>query len=55
VSDDTRKKIVLALEALLDFESWARMRELYGLSFDEASAVWVKSIDRLLPQAPSEP
>jgi len=55
VSDDTRKKIVLALEALLDFESWARMRELYGLSFDEASAVWVKSIDRLLPTASSGP
>jgi AcrR family transcriptional regulator len=55
VSDDTRKKIVLALEALLDFESWARMRELYGLSFDEASAVWVKSIDRLLPATPGVP
>jgi len=31
------------------------MRELYGLSFDEASAVWVKSIDRLLPTASSGP
>jgi hypothetical protein len=25
------------------------MRELYGLSFEEACAVWVKAIDRLLP------
>jgi AcrR family transcriptional regulator len=49
-SDAERKKIMLALESLLDFESWARMRELYGLSFEEASAVWVKAIDRLLPQ-----
>ena len=37
VSDDVRKKTMLALEAMLDFESWARMRELYGLSFDQAS------------------
>jgi AcrR family transcriptional regulator len=53
VSDDVRKKIMLALEALLDFESWARMRELYGLSFDQASGVWVKAIDRLLPPTPA--
>jgi AcrR family transcriptional regulator len=53
VSDDVRKKIMLALESLLDFESWARMRELYGLSFEDACAVWVKAIDRLLPQAPA--
>jgi AcrR family transcriptional regulator len=53
VSDEVRKKIVLALEALVDFESWARMRELYGLSFEQASAVWVKAIDRLLPATPA--
>jgi AcrR family transcriptional regulator len=55
VDDDVRKKIVLALEALLDFESWARMRELHGLSFEEAAAVWMKSIDRLLPPTPDGP
>jgi len=55
VSDDVRKKITLALESLLDFESWARMRELYGLSFEQASGVWVKAIDRLLPQTPADP
>ena len=53
VSDDVRKKIMLSLEALLDFESWARMRELYGLSFEQASGVWVKAVDRLLPQTPA--
>jgi AcrR family transcriptional regulator len=52
VSDDVRRKIMLALEAVLDFESWARMRELYGLSFEQASAVWVKAVDRLLPATP---
>ena len=53
VSDDVRRKTMLALEALLDFESWARMRELYGLSFDQASGVWMKAIDRLLPPTPA--
>jgi len=53
VADAVRKKTMLALEALMDFESWARMRELYGLSFEEASAVWVKAIDRLLPPTPA--
>ena len=51
--DDVRRKTMLALEALLDFESWARMRELYGLSFDQASGVWMKAIDRLLPPTPA--
>jgi AcrR family transcriptional regulator len=48
-----RKQIVIALEALTDMESWARMRELFKLSFDDACAVWIKAIDRLLPTAPA--
>ncbi len=51
--DPDRKKTMLALEAITDFESWARMRELYGLSVEEASTVWVRAIDRLLPEVPS--
>ena len=51
--DSDRRKTMLALEALTDFESWARMRELYGLSFDEACGVWIRAIDRMLPQTPS--
>jgi AcrR family transcriptional regulator len=53
LSDGDRRKTVLALEALVDFESWARMRELYGLSFEEACTVWIRAIDRLLPTPPS--
>ena len=53
VSDDRRRKIMLALESLLDFESWARMRELYGLSFEEACGVWIRAIDRMLPPTPA--
>jgi AcrR family transcriptional regulator len=51
LSEGDCRKIILALEALTDFESWARMREVWGLSVDQASAVWVRAIDRLLPAA----
>jgi len=54
VSDEVRKKIMLALEALLDFESWARMREMHGLTFEQACDVWIKVIDRLLPPTPAD-
>jgi AcrR family transcriptional regulator len=53
MADADRKKIMLALESITAFESWARMRELYGLSVEEASAVWARAIDRLLPEASS--
>lgn len=53
MADSDRKKVVLALEAITAFESWERMRELHGLSVDDASAVWVRAIDRLLPEASS--
>lgn len=49
LGDRERRHIVLAMEALIDFESWARMREQFGLSFEEACDVWVRAIDRLLP------
>lgn len=47
-----RRQTVLAIEALVDFESWARMRELFGLEFSEACDVWIHAIDRLLPPTP---
>ncbi len=48
-----RKYLLIALEAITDMESWARMRELYGLPFDEACAVWIRAIDRMLPSTPA--
>ena len=48
-----RRYMLIALEAITDMESWARMRELYGLSFEEACAVWIRAIDRLLPPTPA--
>lgn len=50
--EEERRQLLIALEALTDFESWARMREQHGLSFDEACEVWIHAIDRLLPTTP---
>jgi AcrR family transcriptional regulator len=47
-----RRHVLIALEALTDVESWARMREFFGLSFEEACLVWRQAIDRLLPPTP---
>lgn len=47
-----RRQTVLALEALVDFESWARLRQHFALSFEEACGVWTRAIDRLLPETP---
>jgi len=52
VPEDERRQLLIALEALTDMESWARMREQHGLSFDEACEVWIHAIDRLLPPTP---
>ena len=52
--DVARKHTLVALEAIVDVESWARMREHFGLSDSEACAAWVQAIDRLLPPTPVE-
>jgi len=48
-----RRHLLVALEAITDYESWGRMRELYELSFEEACAVWIRALDRLLPPTPA--
>lgn len=50
---EERRDLLIALEALIDFESWGRMREGHGLSFDGACSVWMRVIDRMLP--PTQP
>jgi AcrR family transcriptional regulator len=52
VSHVERRRTLIAIEALTDFESWARMREAAGLSVEEACTVWIRAIDRLLPPTP---
>lgn len=53
LSEVERRNLLIALEALTDIESWARMRETFGLSFAEGCAVWVRAIDRMLPPTPA--
>jgi AcrR family transcriptional regulator len=53
LAEPTRRYTLIALEALTDFESWARMRENHGLSIEEASEVWMRMIDRILPPTPA--
>lgn len=51
---EQRRQTLIVLEALTDVESWERMREFFGLSFDDACQVWTQTIDRLLPKSSSE-
>jgi AcrR family transcriptional regulator len=51
--DVDRRRTLIALEALTDFESWARMRLEHSLSIDEACNVWIRAIDGLLPPTPA--
>src|SRR5438128_1107037 len=48
-----RNQVLIALEALTDFEAWGRMRERHGLSVEAACEVWTKTIDRILPPTPA--
>ena len=52
LDDGARRQMLVALSALVDVESWATMREQFGLSVEEASAAWLQVIDRLLPPTP---
>jgi AcrR family transcriptional regulator len=52
LSASEQKQLLVALEALTDFESWGRMRERHALSVEAACDVWINAIDRLLPPTP---
>ncbi len=52
LEEQEHRQILIAIETLVDFESWAHMRQHKGLSFAEACAVWIHAIDRLLPPTP---
>lgn len=54
LSPTERRNLLIALEAVTDMESWARMRDMYGLSFAEGCAVWIRAIDRTLPPTPRD-
>jgi AcrR family transcriptional regulator len=48
-----RRRVLIALEAITDFESWARMRETAELSVEQGREVWIRAIDSLLPGTPA--
>ncbi|MFI5000838.1 MAG: hypothetical protein ACHQK9_13245 [Reyranellales bacterium] len=52
LSDIERRRLLLALEAIVDFESWGRMRDWQGLSIEAACTVWVQAFERMLPPTP---
>ena len=52
LAEADRRKILIALEQVTDFESWGRMRERHGLSVADAIDAWITAIDRLLPPTP---
>ncbi len=47
-----RRQLLIALEAIVDFQSWGRMRDDQGLSVEQARTVWTQVIDRMLPPTP---
>lgn len=53
LSETERARMLIALEALTDFEAWGLMRGRHGLSFEAAVDVWIGTIDRLLPATPA--
>ena len=52
LSEADRVATVSAIESLIDFESWGRLREHYKLSQEAACTVWIKMVGRLLPPTP---
>lgn len=52
LAEADRKRVLIALEQVTDFESWGRMRERHRLSIEEAIEAWIAAIDRLLPPTP---
>jgi AcrR family transcriptional regulator len=52
LSEMDRRRLLIALEAVTDFEVWSRMRTEHGLTISEACAVWIRAIDGLLPATP---
>jgi AcrR family transcriptional regulator len=50
LAESERDRLLMALAALISFESWDQMRHCYGLSVEAAQAVWRSAIDRLLPR-----
>src|SRR5262249_35920677 len=52
MAEPQREQLLIAMAALISFESWDQMRDCYGLSSEDAQAVWRAAINRMLPPTP---
>jgi AcrR family transcriptional regulator len=52
IGEPQRGQLLIALATMTSFESWDQMRDCYGLSSEDAQAVWRAAIDRMLPATP---
>lgn len=52
LAEPERERLLIALATMISFESWDQMRDCYGLSSEDAQAVWRHAIDRMLPPTP---
>jgi AcrR family transcriptional regulator len=55
LAEPQREQLLIAIGTMISFESWDQMRDCYGMSPDDAQAVWRNAIDRMLPPTPVEP
>jgi AcrR family transcriptional regulator len=55
LAEPQREQLLIAMAAMISFESWDQMRDCYGLSSEGAQAVWRTAIDRMLPPTPAAP
>ena len=53
LAEPQRDQLLVAMATLTSFESWDQMRDCYGMSTDEAQAVWRNAIERILPPTPT--
>lgn len=42
-------ELITTLELIVDFESWVHLRERRSLSVEAAQALWIKALERILP------
>jgi AcrR family transcriptional regulator len=55
LAEPEREQLLVAMATMVSFESWDQMRDCYGLSSEDAQAVWRTAIDRMLPSTPAGP
>ena len=52
LEEGVREELLIAMAALISFESWDQMRDCFQLSIEAGQSAWRTAIDRILPKAP---